>query len=100
VLGAMMAYLPFLEHIIPMIMRILFFTSGVFFSPFQMAYGYRELLLWHPLVNYIELLRGAFVYMSPSSEIRIVYLLCIGAIALALGLLLERHARLRWAAML
>ncbi len=97
VLAALMVRLQFLEQIIPVLMRILFFTSGVFFSPLQLTHRFSDAILWNPLVNFIELLRGSFVYMSPDPRTKIVYIIVFSCIALLVGLLLERHTRLQWA---
>jgi capsular polysaccharide transport system permease protein len=97
VLAALVARLQFLEQIIPIGMRMLFFTSGVFFSPSQMTKHFGDAVLWNPLVNFIELMRGTFVYMTPGSNIKILYITAFSCLAMLFGLLLERHTRLKWA---
>lgn len=97
VLATLMVRLQFLEQIIPVAMRILFFTSGVFFSPLQMTQRYGSAILWNPLMNFIELIRGSFVYMTPSDNLKISYIITFSCVALLFGLLLERHTRLKWA---
>lgn len=96
VLAALMARLEFLQQIIPVCMRMLFFTSGVFFSPLQMTQRFGNVVLWNPLANFIELMRGCFVYMTPSSNLKTGYITVFTCVLLLLGLLLERHTRLKW----
>ena len=93
VLGAIALYVPVVENIIPMVLRILFFTSGIFFSPSQLAGRYASLVYWNPLLNIIEACRGAFVVRTPYPEIKIIYVLSFTFILLAMGLLLERYVR-------
>lgn len=93
ILGAIALYFPVLEKLVPMVFRILFFTSGIFFSPNQIAGRYGDLIYWNPLVNFIELARGAFVTRTPNDNILIGYITVFTFTALCLGLLLERHVR-------
>ena len=93
VIAALKVYLPVLEKIVPMIMRILFFTSGVFFSPDRFAGKIGDVLMWNPVACYIELVRSTFwsstAYLSPHMG----FIVTSTVVALALGLLLERHVR-------
>jgi len=96
ILSVLLARLPFLDQIIPVMMRMLFFTSGVFFSPLQMTVRFGDAILWNPLVNFIELMRGSFVYMAPDSSIKIAYIVIFSCMVFFFGLLLERPTRLLW----
>jgi capsular polysaccharide transport system permease protein len=88
-------YLPVVERIVPMVMRILFFTSGVFFSPAQMGGQYSGILYWNPLLNCIELARGSFVSWNIAENIKTTYVALVVFITLGIGLLLERFVRKR-----
>ena len=94
VIGSLVPYVPMLGEIVPMLLRIMFFTSGIFFSPRYFP-GIGELLMWNPLANFIELIRGAFLFQHPEDHIKIGYITVLTFVFLALGLLLERHARPR-----
>lgn len=93
VLAALNFYIPVIEKLVPMVLRVLFFTSGVFFSPSQMTARFGDAIMWLPTANYIELLRAAFVGTGVPDAVSIEYLVGITVIPLALGLLLERHVR-------
>lgn len=93
VLLALNLYLPALEKLVPMVLRIMFFTTGVFFSPTQMTAGYGDAIMWLPTANYIELLRASFVGTAIPDLIKVEYTIFITAALLVLGLLLERHVR-------
>ena len=92
-MNALNLYFPALEKIVPMAMRILFFTSGVFFSPAQITGGFGDIIYLNPMVNFIELARGSFVTRTPGDEIKITYIIVLTVCLLAVGLLLERHVR-------
>ena len=95
VLGAINAYFPVVEKLLPAIMRVLFLTSGVFFSPMQLGSHYSRYLFMNPVTNFIETMRHAFVYPELSHYINLDIILWPTFILLALGLLLERHARIK-----
>lgn len=93
VMSALNFYIPVLEKLVPMVLRILFFASGVFFSPTQVAARFGDIVMWLPTANYIELLRGVFISPAPAEAASITYVGGLTLIFLALGLLLERHVR-------
>lgn len=94
VLTALNLYVNIIEKLVPMFMRILFFSSGVFFSP-EARFGgeYSWLFRWNPLTNYFELLRGAFVFSSPMDSVKTEYIFYVTIYTLGAGLLLERFVR-------
>lgn len=92
-LASLNYYLPAIEKLVPMALRILFFTSGVFFSPAQLSARFGEYIMWLPTANFIELLRNAFVNQPQSGLVRGGYVACFTVAFLALGLLLERYVR-------
>lgn len=94
-LSALAIWLPFLHHIIPMVLRIMFFVSGVFFSVSMFTRRIGDWLLLNPVMQIIELARTAMAkgYMSPYYDI--YYLLGVNLALFSLGLLLERFVRRR-----
>ena len=93
VLLALNYYIPIIEKLVPMVTRILFLTTGVFFSPAQMSAASGNTIMWLPTANYIELMRGVFVGSKPHDLVKIEYTVCLTIGLLVLGLLLERHVR-------
>ena len=93
VLGSLRMYVPALERIVPMVLRILFFTSGVFFSPERFAKQIGDIFMWNPLVNFIELLRSTFILTKIPDNIKLDYIVVLTVVLLCLGMLLERHVR-------
>jgi capsular polysaccharide transport system permease protein len=93
ILGSLAVYVPVLEKLVPMIMRILFFISGVFFSPMQLSGRFSNVIMWNPLTNYIEALRGAFQSTSMPFTIKTDYVAAVTFSVLFLGMLLERYVR-------
>ena len=86
---------PTLEKIIPMVMRILFFTSGLFYSATMLPSYVLKYLWYNPMLQIIEwarvcLSRGySTIHYSP------LYLVSVTTACLCLGLLLERYVRRR-----
>ncbi|MDL2267358.1 ABC transporter permease [Desulfovibrio sp. OttesenSCG-928-G15] len=94
-------YVPVTEKLVPMLLRILFFTSGVFFTPTaRFGAEYRVFFDWNPLTNYFELLRGAFVFSAPMDSVKIDFIFFVTIYALGVGLLLERYVRPKHSSMI
>jgi len=91
--AALNLYVPVVGQILPMILRVSFFCSGVFFSTAQMARIVGDWIMWNPLACYIELLRGAFLSPVPVETAKVNYVVPVTLVALALGLILERYTR-------
>lgn len=94
-LGALNVYFPAIEKFLPPVLRVLFLTSGVFFSPTQLGTHYSRFLYMNPITNFIEILRHSFVYPDIAPVINLTMLVCLTFSLLAAGLLLERHSRLK-----
>jgi capsular polysaccharide transport system permease protein len=84
---------PTTEKVVPMALRVMFFTSGVFFSPQQLAGRFCNAVMWNPITNYIETLRSAFQHISVNSMIKTEYVAWVSLSVLFLGMLLERYVR-------
>lgn len=84
-----------LEKIVPMVLRIMFFASGLFFSVTVFPKNIADILLLNPVMQLIELLRQSLSrgYVAPTYSYQ--YLLIFCAVVLCLGGLLERYARRR-----
>lgn len=94
-LGALASYMPALHNIVPMVMRILFFASGVFFSVTMFSKKVGDFLLWNPIMQLIELTRSSMSRGYVSPYVDIPYLIFVTLAVLTLGLLLERYTRKR-----
>lgn len=84
---------PTLERLVPILMRFLFFASGVFFQVSELPARFSGPLLLNPVAQLIEWQRYGFSASSASPLYSTGYVgaWCLGA--LCLGLLLERYAR-------
>ena len=84
---------PTLERLVPILMRFLFFASGVFFQVSELPARFSDPLLLNPAAQLIEWQRYGFSASSsaPLYSIGYVAAWCFGS--LCLGLLLERYAR-------
>lgn len=84
---------PTLDKLVPMCMRILFFTSGIFFTVSRFPSRLRDILLLNPMMQLIEWQRYGFSASASAPMYSVMYISmwCMGS--LCLGLLLERHVR-------
>lgn len=95
ILGSLAIYLPVLQQLVPVIMRILFFTSGVFFSVSMLSHRVGDFLMLNPIMQLIELSRMALSNGYTSLYADFWYVVQTTIVILSLGLLLERYARRR-----
>lgn len=84
---------PTLERLVPILMRVLFFASGVFFQVSELPARFSAPLLLNPVAQIIEWQRYGFSASSaaPLYSTGYVAAWCLGS--LCLGLLLERYVR-------
>ena len=84
---------PTLERLVPILMRFLFFASGVFFQVSELPARFSAPLLLNPVAQLIEWQRYGFSASSAAPLYNTGYVAawCLGS--LCLGLLLERHVR-------
>jgi capsular polysaccharide transport system permease protein len=83
------------KKIIPVVIRPLFFISGIFFSANMLPEGLRGIALINPLLNFTELMRGAMFTEYQSHEGSLFYVLCWAVGSLLTGLCLYRIFRVR-----
>lgn len=95
ILGSLAIYLPVLQQLVPILVRILFFTSGVFFSVSMLSHRIGDFLMLNPIMQLIELSRMALSNGYVSLYADFWYVVQMTVIILSLGLLLERYARRR-----
>jgi len=86
---------PTLEHIIPMVLRIMFFTSGLFFSATSIPSDILKYVWYNPMLQIIEWGRYCLSRGYPVLNYSLPYLIIVTASSLCLGLLLERYVRRR-----
>lgn len=93
VLASLNYFIPVLEKLIPMVLRVVFFICGIFFSPLSLPSQYSNLIMLFPVSNYIEMLRGCFIGSATPSHVNVGYTVLLTLIFLVCGLLLERFTR-------
>ncbi len=95
VLSSLAVFMPALDKVVPMVLRILFFASGVFFSISIFSQSVAEYLLWNPVMHAIELCREAMHASYVVSGVSLGYL-CLSTLTVCvLGGFLERYVRSR-----
>ena len=93
VFHAINVYFPVTEKIVNIILRIMFFTSGVFFSISRFPSYIMDYVWWNPMIQIIEMCRMSISSGYRAMPYSVFYLCSCTAISLCLGLLLERHVR-------
>jgi capsular polysaccharide transport system permease protein len=84
---------PTTARILPMVLRVMFFVSGLFFSVEAAPAYARDILFFNPLSHLIELLRSGMSEGYTSSFVFLPYVVGFVLVTLPLGLLLERYSR-------
>ena len=95
IIAALAVFVPVLEKIVPMIFRILFFISGVFFSVDMFPQYIAEILMWNPILQAIELMRTSLHQGYTVAGLSFGYLVIFTVCSLGLGGFLERYVRSR-----
>ena len=90
---AINVYFPVTEKIVNILLRIMFFTSGVFFSISRFPSYVMDYVWWNPMIQIIEMCRMSISSGYRAMPYSVFYLCACTAISLCLGLLLERHVR-------
>jgi capsular polysaccharide transport system permease protein len=95
ILSAVRLYVTALDKLMPMIFRILFFLSGIFFSlkNLPLPYGLGDVLNLNPVLQLIEWLRNGMAPAYPAADVDAGYLCGLTLAALTIGLWSERRTR-------
>ena len=86
---------PTLEKIVPMVMRILFFASGLFYSATTLPSYVLKYLWYNPMLQIIEWARVCLSRGYSTMTYSPLYLVSVTLFCLCFGLLLERYVRRR-----
>lgn len=84
---------PTTSQIVPMLIRVLFFTSGLFFSVVDLPMAAQKILTYNPLTHMIEYMRSGFSSGYGEHYISLPYAFGFALLLLVVGLLLERYSR-------
>lgn len=95
VLNSLAVFVPVLEKIVPMMFRILFFISGIFFSADAFPQYISNILLWNPILQAIELMRFSLHQGYNVAGLSSFYLTTFALCSLGIGGFLERFVRSR-----
>lgn len=86
---------PEMAQLITMIMRPLYFISGIIFPLQAMPQEYHVYLLWNPLLHAIEQFRSGWIDGYPATETNLIYVVYWALPVLFLGLAYYRNNRIR-----
>ena len=93
ILSSLAVFVPVLKKIIPLVVRILFFISGVFFSIDKFPQYIAEILMWNPILQAIELMRASLHQGYSVTGLSFGYLTLFSICTLGLGGFMERYVR-------
>jgi len=83
------------EHLWGAAVRLLYFSSGIYYSPISLPAPILDILAWNPILQGIEWLRSGFYIGYEPPWLDRSYVLRFTVLTLLLGLCLERAARHR-----
>ncbi len=92
-IGILSQFFPSIDNLISIPMRLLYFTSGVFFLPDMLPPGIRDALAWNPVLQGITLFRMGYYANYDSHMLDLEYLIVWSAMSVLLAFLTERIAR-------
>lgn len=84
---------PTTGQIVPMLTRVLFFTSGLFFAVSDLPETARQILYYNPLTHMIEYTRYGFEDSYGGDYVSLTYAFGFALLLLVVGLLIERYSR-------
>jgi capsular polysaccharide transport system permease protein len=86
---------PAYETFYSSVVRLLYFTSGIYYTPLKMPDWVRDILAWNPLMQGLELFRSGFYRQYYPHWVDVYYLLAWVIASLCIGFSLERAFRKR-----
>ncbi|MDR3532636.1 MAG: tetratricopeptide repeat protein [Rhodopila sp.] len=86
---------PSYETFFNALIRLLYFTSGIYYSPIGMPDVVRDWLLWNPVLQGIDLFRSGFFNQYEPHWLDMNYLLAWVVVSIGAGFALERALRAR-----
>ena len=84
---------PTLDKLIPLLKRVLFFASGIFFAISELPARLSGYLMLNPVAQLIEWQRYGFSTSSAAPLFSVTYIAVWCVVSLCIGLLLERYVR-------
>lgn len=91
--GSLGYYWSPLLKIVPIVLRIMFFTSGVFFSVSRLPGTVQKYLLYNPMMHLIEWTRSSMAPPNMTMKFNLFYFFSWFFVSLCFGLLMERYLR-------
>lgn len=88
-------FLPSYEIFYHSLLRLLYFSSGIYYTPIKMPAWVRDYLVWNPVLQGVEFFRAGFYYKYDPHWLDPHYLLTWVLASLCIGFTLERALRAR-----
>lgn len=94
-LGSLVVFAESIKNVMDGVNRLVYITSGVFFTLDMMPASVAEYLAYNPLLHFVDGVRGNFSPLMGGSRVDIGYGFAWAAAVLALGLIADRALRRR-----
>jgi capsular polysaccharide transport system permease protein len=91
--GLLTEFVPSMSVVLKAPMRVLYFTSGVFYLPDAMPPAAREILAWNPVLHAITLFREGYYFGYHSHMLDVGYLYKWAVACALVAFLAEKVAR-------
>lgn len=92
-LGALGYYWPSLTKIVPIVLRIMFVASGIFYSVSNLPGAVQRYLSYNPMLHLIEWTRSSMSLSRITIQFDLFYFFSWLFVSLCFGLLMERYLR-------
>lgn len=96
ILMVMTTRMPFLDAVVPQVVRILYFASGAFFAVSDLPYSIRQVILLNPIVHVVEILRFNLLKTQTTNYGNIGYVIIFTVITLFIALFLYFLNKEKW----
>jgi capsular polysaccharide transport system permease protein len=91
--AALLARYGAVKKVVPLINRAAFMTSGIFFSASMIPQFAREMFLWNPMLNIVEMVRYGLFQDYPAAHFSLGYVFTVVVVTMTLGVVALQHAQ-------
>lgn len=95
ILGALSLYVRSVEKVAGVLIRPIFWLSGIFYTANDVPPGLLEIIRYNPVLHCVELVRDGWFAEYTSLHVDVTYPVAVGLLLALLGLIFERASRVR-----
>ena len=91
--AALLSFIEKAKMIVPILMRVGFMTSGVFFSMSMLPQVARDIVIWNPMMNVTEMIRYSLFVDYSDAYFSLSFVMMVNFILITLGLSFLEYAQ-------